>query len=259
MGELERLEENGLRDLLRAPLDHDDRVVGARDHDIELPLVELDEGRIRDEAAVLHADPHAAQDRPEGDVRERERERGPRDAEDVGRKLLVARQHAARDLHLVPERVGKERPDGPVDHARAERFLLAGTPLALEEAAGYLARGVEFLAVLDAEREEILIRLPVLRRDRGHEHDGAVDADENRPVGLFRHSAGLEVEILAFEIPILLHHSRMSLHTALRIQYRAVRDAAGESVRSCRGTGGYFLIFNSLMIARYLSILLFLR
>ena len=70
------------------------------------------------------------------------------------------------DLHFVEVAGGKERADGPVDQARGQDFLGGGPAFALDEAAGELAGGVGFLAIIDDEREEIptLDRLRPRRR-----------------------------------------------------------------------------------------------
>ncbi len=213
VAELERLDEGRLAHFLRAALDHADRVVGAGDRNVHEPLFELAEERVHDEFVVLEPDADTAQNRAERYVGEGQRERGARDAEHVGGLALVAREHAARDLDLEAERVGEERPYRPVDEAGAEGFLLAGPSLASEEAAGDLAGRVEFLAVLDGEREEILNAFPVLRGDRRHENDRRVDADEHGTVRLSRDPARLEKDIFAAERPTLSDHPNVSLHS----------------------------------------------
>jgi hypothetical protein len=62
--------------------------------------------------------------------------------------------------------------------SRGQGFLLGGTPSALEEAAGDLARGIGLLLVVDGQRKEILARLGRLRRHRGDEHHRIVEAHD---------------------------------------------------------------------------------
>ncbi len=75
--------------------------------------------------------------------------------EDVGGVLLVAREDGRDDLRVVAVALGEERPARAVDEARGEDLLVALAPLALEEAAGDLARGERLLDVVAGEGEEV--------------------------------------------------------------------------------------------------------
>ena len=61
-----------------------------------------------------------------------------------------------------------------------EDLVVAQLAFALEEAAGDLARGVGLLLVVDAEREEALARLGLLRSAHRDEHDGVARSDQHR-------------------------------------------------------------------------------
>ena len=87
--------------------------------------------------------------------RQQQRRRGADHRRHVGIVRAVGRDRARLDLHLVAIPLGKERPDRPVDQPRGEDFLGGRPPLALDEAAGELARGIGLLAVVDGQREEI--------------------------------------------------------------------------------------------------------
>ena len=76
----------------------------------------------------------------EGQLREHQRGRGPVDAEDVERVHLIDREHRRDHLGLVAVALGPERPDRPVGHARRQGRAVARPRLALDEAAGDLAR-----------------------------------------------------------------------------------------------------------------------
>ena len=115
--------------------------------------------------------------------------------DDVGVVLEVMRQHRADDLRLVAEAVGEERPDRAVDQARDQRLLLARPALALEEAAGNLARRERLFLVVDGQREEIDARARRLVRDRRAQHHRVAVRRQHGAVGLARDAPGLEDEL----------------------------------------------------------------
>ena len=84
---------------------------------------------------------------------------------DVGIDFRIDRQHRRDDLHFVVEAVREQRAERPVDQAAGQRLLLGRAALALEEAAGDLARGVGLLLVVDGQREEVLAGLRRLGGD----------------------------------------------------------------------------------------------
>ena len=81
--DLERVEHLGLGDLVGTGLDHQDRVVGAGDDQVELGLGDVGLGRVDDELALELADAHRADLRRERDVGQRQRGRGAVHREDV--------------------------------------------------------------------------------------------------------------------------------------------------------------------------------
>jgi hypothetical protein len=123
----------------------------------------------------------------------------------VGVVLLVRRQHVHHHLRLVLEPVRKERTDGTVDEPRRQDVLLRRTTLALEEAAGNLARRIAPRAVLHRQREERQVRRTVLRRHRAQRHRVAV-LDQHRAVSLPRHAARLQDQLPAREHPLFPVH-----------------------------------------------------
>ena len=136
----------------------------------------------------------------EGQRRQHEGRRRAVDGQDVVRDDAVDRQDRADDLDLVAEALGEQRPDRPVHHARVERRLLGGTPLALEEAAGDLARGVHLLLDVHREREEVGALTGLRASDDRGEHHGLAAADDDRAVRLLRQEAGREVDVRLADI-----------------------------------------------------------
>ena len=86
VGELERLEEDVLGDLLRAGLDHRQAVHRADDDQVERALARgVRQRRVDDQRAVDPADAHGADRAEERQRRDHQRGRGPVDAQDVVR------------------------------------------------------------------------------------------------------------------------------------------------------------------------------
>ena len=122
-----------------------------------------------------------------------QRGRGAEDRENVGIVLAVGRDRSRLNLDLVAIPVGEERPDRPVDQPGGEDFLGGRASLALDEAAGELARGVGLLAIVDGEREEVE---PFAART-GHARDerhGVAQSDDHGPGGLLGESSRLDAD-----------------------------------------------------------------
>jgi hypothetical protein len=201
VADLQRLEDLRLRNLERAALDHRDRFGRARDGDVHVGVLQLLERGV-DQPRVLDATHTDRRDRRvERDLRHAERHGGAEQREHVRVVLLVGRQHEARDLRVVHEAVGEERPDGPVHLTGREDLLLARTSLALEEAAGDLARRVRLLAVLDRQREEREARGVVVHRDRA-QHDGVAVLNQTGTVRELGHAAELQRQGSASELAL---------------------------------------------------------
>ena len=181
---------------LGSSLDHHHRLAGAGDDEVEVAVVELGVGRVRHEGAVDVADPHRADRAEERDAADRQRGRCAVDGQDVRIVLLVGRQDGQDDLHVLLVALREERADRPVGEAHRQDGGLGRARLALDEAAGDLARGVHPLLVVDGEREEV-DPLARLGGDRRRQQHGVAIADEHRAIGLLGELARLEREGLA--------------------------------------------------------------
>ncbi len=199
VGDVERVEDLGLGDLVRPGLDHQDGLVGAGDDQVEIGVAdEVLLARIDDEVAVHLADAHGADRRRERDLGQHQRRGGAVHREDVVGVLVIDADGDRDELGLVVPALGEERADGPVDHAGRQRALLAGTTLALEERAGDLARGVHALLDVHRQREEVDVT-EVAHRGRV-EHHGVALADDDGAGGLLGHLAGLERDLGACDL-----------------------------------------------------------
>ncbi len=295
LGEHERGEHVLFGDLLRAGLEHVDGVLGTGDHQVEIGILGLIEARVDQELAGLHvaADAHAGQRALEGQAGGHEGRAGAHDRDDVGLVDLVGREHGRDDLDLVAEPVGKRAADRAVDHASGQRCLLGRARLALDEAAGELARGVHALFEIHRQREEVQI-LRELRRGGGDEHDGLALTNQDGAAGLLGQLPGLEHVLLAvklkrfhylshkaslfFPLPHRAPHAprlivsplvALPAHPGSVNPYRTGRrretfrrrqnKKAGCDPRLQVSTGCYPRICKSAMTLRYLSMSLFLR
>ena len=163
MGALESRDEILVADLGRGTFHHQELAANAGVEEIDVALGLLLMGRVDHPLPVDAADAHAADrahERNLGDVK-----RGGRrvDGEEVGLARTVALDERRVHLDVVVVSVGEERTDRTVAHAGREDLLARRARLALEEAAGELARGVELLAILALQGEEVY---PLARRIR---------------------------------------------------------------------------------------------
>ena len=168
--------------------------VGARDDEVELRLLGLLQGRVDDELVADEADAHGADRALEGQLRQHQRGRGPVDAEDVERVHVIDREHRRDHLGLVAVPLGPQRPDRPVGHARRQGRAVARPRLALDEAAGDLARGVHALLDVHGQGEEVRPRARLLRAHRRHQHHRVARTDDDRAVRLLCQLARLELD-----------------------------------------------------------------
>ena len=144
-----------LGELLGLGFDHQHRVGGAGDDEVELRLGHLVDRRVEHEGAVDEADAGAADRAHEGHAGEGQRGGGGDHRDDVGIVLEVVREDGGDDLGLAAEALDEERADRAVDQARDERLVLGRPAFALEVAAGDLAGGEGLFLVVDGEREEV--------------------------------------------------------------------------------------------------------
>ena len=197
LGEVERLEQPRLGELVGAGLDHRQAVLRADDDEVEaVVLLHLGERRVDGELAVDQADADGADRALERHRRDHQRRGDAVDREDVVRGDEVGREHRGDALDLVAVALRPERPDRAVDHARGQDRALGGTSLALEETAGDLPGGVHALLDVDREGEEVR-SLAALRPSLcGREDHGVAGADDDCAVSLLGELARLEGDLL---------------------------------------------------------------
>ena len=198
VGDVERVEDLGLGDAVGARLDHQDRLVGAGDDQVQLQLLEGLLRRVDDEVAVELADPDRADVGGDGDRRDRQRRGGAVHREDVVGVDVVDRQRRGDELGLVVPALGEQRADRAVDHARGQRRLLARSALATEERAGDLARGVHPLLDVDGQGKEV--HVAQVAHGRGAEDHRVAGLDDHRATRLLGEFARLEGNLAVADI-----------------------------------------------------------
>ncbi len=207
----DRAEHHLLGQFARLRLDHQDRLRGSRHDQVQLRALELGLGRVEDVLTVEVTHARGADRTVERDAGQRHRRGGADHRGDVGVHFRIDRQDRGDDLHLVVETVGEQRAERSIDEAAGEDFLLRGTPLALEEAAGDAPRRVGLLLVVDGEGKEILPGLHVLAGGDGDEHHGVVHRDEHGTIGLAGDFAGFQGHLVLAERKGLLDRFHGSL------------------------------------------------
>ena len=198
LGEVERLEQPRLGDLVGAGLDHRQAVLRADDDQVEaVVLLHLGQRRVDHELALDEADAHGADRAEERHRRDHQRRRDAVDREDVVRGDQVGREHRRDALHLVAVALRPERPDRAVDHPRGQDRALRRPSLALEETAGDLPGGVHALLDVDGEREEVRAFAALRPALGGRKDHGVAGADDDSAVSLLGELARLERDLLA--------------------------------------------------------------
>ncbi len=136
----------------------------------------------------------------EGNVGDRQRGSRADDGQRARVAFGIGREHHGDHLRLVHEPFREQRPDRPVNQAAGEDFLLRRASLALDEAAGKLARGVSVFTIIDGEREKRGARLGLLIRASAHQNNGVPGADHDGAIGLFRDLACLQSNFLTIQV-----------------------------------------------------------
>ena len=171
---------------------HHHRVGRAGDHQVQLGVVHLGDGRVDDVLAILVAHARCADRTQEGQTGQAQGGGGADHADHIGIIFQIVAEHGDHHLGVVLEPLGEERADRTVNEARGQRLFVGRTAFALEIAARDLAGGEVFFLVIDGQREEVHARLDVLLCDRRREDGGFAIGGEHRAIRLTRHAAGFE-------------------------------------------------------------------
>ncbi len=183
-------EHHVFRQLLCLRLDHQHRVLGAGDDEVELALRHFVDLWVEHVFVVDEADARGADRTHERRPGQRQRGGSGDHRNDVGIVLEVVRQHGHDHLGVAAPAVGEKRANRTVDQARRQRVLFGRSALAFEIAAGNPAGRVIFLGVVDGQRQEINAFLGLLGGDDGRDDRGVAVGGEHGAVGLAGDLAG---------------------------------------------------------------------
>ena len=196
MAEHDGAEHDVFTEQLGFGFDHQHRVGGAGDDQFELGGLQFGRGRHQDVVAVRVADLGCADRAIERQTGKREGGGGTEQGRDVAVDFRIDRHHGGDDLHFVAEELRKQRTDRAIDQSGGQRFLFGLATLALEEATRDTPACIELFLVVDRQREEVLSFARRLGADRGDQHHGIVDADEDGTAGLASDFARLQCDLM---------------------------------------------------------------
>ena len=220
----------------RLAFHHQHALGGAGDHQLEVGVLHLLDGRVQDVLAVLEADAGGGDRAEERDAGQRQRRRATDHGDDVGIVLEVVAEHGRDHLDLVAEALREQRAHRAVDKAAGQHLLLGRPAFPLEEAARDLAGGEGLFLVVDGQREEVLSGLLRPHADGGAQHDGVAVARQHGAVGLAGDLAGLQDQRAAAPVEFLaevVEHASCVLRDARhrRTASQTTRGLASERIR----------------------------
>src|ERR1017187_4394065 len=155
MGEFDRLHHIRLGNLLASAFDHDQVLLVADVHEVEVAVLALGVRWIDDEFASDAGDAHRGDRAMPRNIGNTQGGGRAVDREHVGIIFGIGAEQDTDDLRVVVKTFGEQRATWAVDHAGGEDFLFGGSSLAFEVAAGEFARRRCFLAVVNGEREKV--------------------------------------------------------------------------------------------------------
>ncbi len=202
VSEHHRAEHDVFVELLGFRFDHQHRVGGAGDDQIELGLDHFVERRVEHIFVIDEADTGGTDRALEGRAGNCQRRGGGNQRQNVGVVFHVMRQHGNDDLGLVAPALDEQRTDRTIDQAGDQRLLFGGPAFALEIAAGNASRGIGLFDVVDGQRQEVDAFARRLGGDHGGEHDGLAIGGEHGAVGLTGDLAGFKPEGTATPIDL---------------------------------------------------------
>ena len=206
VAEQDGVEDDVLRQLVGAGLDHHDGIVGASDGQVQRRDFALLFGRVDDELIVDAADAHARNRSHERDVGDGQGARCADHGGEFRRVVLLDGEDGRDDLDVVAEALREQRADWAVNQASAEDGVARRASLTLDEASRNLACRIHLLFIVDRQREEVDAFARLSRGCGRDEHDGIAIAHEDGAVGLLRELSVLDDERAACEFHLKAIH-----------------------------------------------------
>ena len=170
MAEADGAQHDFLGQLMGFRVDHQHAFLRTGEHQVQLGGGDLFLQRVQDVFAILVANARRTDRAHEGHAGEGQRRGSTDHRDDIGVILEIVAENGTDDLRLVAVGGVKQRADRTVDQSGGQNLLLRRPALALEEAAGDLARGESLFLIIHGEREEVLPFLRRLGADGGAQH-----------------------------------------------------------------------------------------
>ena len=155
LGTTNGLQDNFLRHLVGAGLDHQDGVAGAADNHAQGAVVAFLVSGVDGVLPVPVGDTAGGHGPVEGNLRDGQRGRSAHHCHDFRRVFLVGGQHRQRNLDVVVQALGEQWADAAVGETGGEDAFLSGPALPPEEAAGDAAGGVQPLFVVNGQGQKV--------------------------------------------------------------------------------------------------------
>ena len=155
MRKFNRIDNALFRNLLRARLNHHDAVLRADDHDVQQALRTFRIRGIHNKLIVHNANPHRAYWPVKRNIAQRQRTTRAVDPQHIRIIFLIRGVNKRHNLRLIPEGLGKQRPDRTIDLPARQNLLLARPSLTLNKSAGNPSTCVRKLAILHSQREKV--------------------------------------------------------------------------------------------------------
>src|SRR6202795_1678630 len=181
----------------RAGFDHDNRIGGAHNRDVEQAVAHFAVCGIGDEAAFHQTDAHGADRAEKRNVGEGQGSRSGVDTTNIGIVFRVGGEDEGDDLRLALETLGEHRTNRPVNLTAGENLALAHTPFALDKAAGNASAGIGVLAVVDGEGKEVDSGAGLGIGGRGGEDYVFAEAHNGRAAGLLGKFSSFNREVFS--------------------------------------------------------------
>ena len=204
-------------------LDHQDRIPGTCNHEVEVRFGDLAIGRIENVFAVQVTDaggPDRAVERNSGYGKCRGR---AQQGQDIGIHFNVHRNDVGDDLNFIHESFRKQRADRSINQAAGQCLFLTGPALALEKSTRDSARGIGLFLVIDRQWKESTAGIGALRGHHGDHDDRISHAYDYSTAGLARNFSGFQRDFVCAVLKCLfnwIHYSLTLLTTQSEFCYQ---------------------------------------
>ena len=202
------VEDDVLRQLIGASLNHHDGVLGTCNRQVQRGNLALLFRRVDDELIIHTADTNAGNRAHERDIRNRQSCRSTDHSSKFRSIVLFNGQNRCHDLNIIAETFREQRTNRTVDESCAENGIARRTALAFDKAARNLTGSIHLLLIVNRQREEVYALARFSGSRSRNQHYRIAIANQCRTICLFRHLAVLNDELAATQFHFeTLHES----------------------------------------------------